>query len=163
MVPQSISVSVLLVSLLSLFSSASASASEENATCTSCNATHTPEEIRKLRLEQLKQNILAQMGYTEPPTVPADAGLPPALDGNILDDFEELTAAAATSEERCISGDFYAKPINSFIGVLSPAEGKAMMYAGFLFQRPWIGTKRSRVPRKVAWTAAACCKEQELA
>lgn len=125
MVPTSLSVSVLLLSL-SLLSSAS----EDNATCSSCNAAHTPEEIRKLRLEQLKRNILAQMGYTEPPEVPADAGPPPTLrdlDADILDDYEELTsAAAATSEERCISGDFYAKPINSFIGFLSPAEGKAV-------------------------------------
>lgn len=102
-------------------------ASEENENCTSCTASHTPEELRQLRLEQLKQNILAQLGYTEPPVVPADAGPPPAagdLDIGILDDYEELTSTtAASSEAKCISGDFYAKPINSFIGVLSPVEG----------------------------------------
>lgn len=121
---------VSLILFLVLFSAPFFSATDENANaeCTDCSA-HSPEEIRQLRLEQLKQNILAQLGYTEPPEAPADAGPPPGeqdLDVDILDDFEELTSAATDAEAKCISGDFYAKPVNSFIGVLSPVEGKAL-------------------------------------
>lgn len=97
-------------------------ATEDNAECTSCS-NHSPEEIRQLRLDHVKQNILAQLGYTEPPEVPDDAPPPEEISTDILDDFEELTSAAADSEAKCISGDFYAKPINSFVGVLSPVEG----------------------------------------
>lgn len=107
-----------------LFSMAMFCQATENNSCTSCNASHTPEGLRLLRLEQLKQNIFAQLGYTEPPEAPADAGPPPEIDTDILDDYEELTSAAADSETKCISGDFFAKPINSFVGVLSPVEGK---------------------------------------
>lgn len=90
--------------------------------CTSRNV----EELRQLRLEQLKTNILAQLGFTEPPQQPPPATQPPPQeqDNEIEHSYQQLVQDASTSEAKCTSGDFYAKPINSFIGVLSPAESQ---------------------------------------
>lgn len=92
-----------------------------DAECTACShGSHSPEKIRQLRLEQLRKNILAQIGLTElPRPPPVEAGPPPEPDLEILEDFQEMVSYATESKEKCISGDFYAKPVKSFIGVLS--------------------------------------------
>jgi hypothetical protein len=116
-----VSTSLLSLFLLSWIHSAISTAAD-NATCTSCNS-HSPEELRKLRLEQLRNSILAQMGYTEVPEAPVPPPTKDDIDAGILDDYEDLTSNAATAEAKCNSGDFFAKPINSFLGFLSPVEG----------------------------------------
>lgn len=92
-----------------------------------CTVPHNVEELRQLRLEHLKTNILAQLGFTEPPMIPPPeeetASTPQELDSDIVDSYNQLESDSFT-ESKCTSGDFFAKPINSFVGVLSPAEGK---------------------------------------
>lgn len=78
-------------------------------------------------LEQLKSNILAQLGLTEvPPPPPADL-IETDLDRETLQNFYQLendsSAAAAIESKKCTSGEFFAKPINSFVGIISSAEG----------------------------------------
>ena len=109
-------VKLLLLMSLSLLCRATG-----DAECTECSqGSHSPAKLRQLRLEQLRKNILAQIGLTDlPPPPPVEAGPPPEPDLDILSDYEEMVSYATESEEKCISGDFYAKPVNSFIGVLS--------------------------------------------
>lgn len=118
----------LLVLLSVLLQCRATDSDPDEEGCSGCSATHTQEEIRELRLEQLRNNILAQLGLTElPPPPPEDAGPPPAPDARILEDYEQLSRAAANSEPRCMSGDFYAKPINSFVGILSPVPVEGLV------------------------------------
>ena len=93
------------------------------ATDNSCTVSHNVEQLRQIRLEQLKSNILAQLGFTEPPVAPPEeegSGSPIEQDS----DYDQLESESIP-EPKCTSGDFFAKPINSFVGVLSPTEGKS--------------------------------------
>lgn len=92
-----------------------------------CTVSRDLQELRQLRLEQLKSNILAQLGLTEvPPPPPADL-IETDLDQETLQNFYQLendsSAAAAIESKKCTSGEFFAKPINSFVGIISSAEG----------------------------------------
>lgn len=83
-----------------------------------CSADHNLEELQRLRLEQLKNNILAQLGLTEPPEViESQPGPTPEVEM-----YQQLETDY--SDSKCTSGDFFAKPINSFVGILAPVEGK---------------------------------------
>ena len=97
--------------------------------CEDCAAANLSiEEIRTERMGQLKRNILAQLGFVNEPPIPpqdmwplpGDDDLPPDL----LDDYQKLTQVELEDEAKCMSGDFYAKPINSFVGILSEVEGE---------------------------------------
>ena len=89
-----------------------------------CTVSHEVEELRQLRREHLKNNILAQLGFTEPPTPPPleEGGSTPEVDSEVVDSYNHLSDPFTDS--KCTSGDFFAKPIKSFVGVLSPAQGK---------------------------------------
>lgn len=97
--------------------------------CEDCAAADlSVEEIRTERMGQLKKNILAQLGFVEtPPMPPQDVWPLPEeedLPADLLDDYDKLTELEVEGEAKCVSGDFYAKPINSFVGVLSEVEGE---------------------------------------
>lgn len=89
-----------------------------------CTISHDVEILRQLRRDQLKNNILAQLGFTEPPPTMVPPPEDPTAedpDSDIVDSYNQLSDSFI--ESKCTSGDFFAKPINSFVGVLSPAEG----------------------------------------
>lgn len=87
-----------------------------------CLTPRTIEEIRNLRLEQLKNSILAQLGLTEPPQNSSSAPNI-TVDPTTEEEYNQLVNEGSVSTARCYD-DFYAKPIQSFVGIMSPAEGK---------------------------------------
>ena len=76
------------------------------------------EIMMRRRLQSLRVHILAQLGMTEPPprmniTTP---------NPEILEAYKALTEATDSRErekEKCQSEEFYAQPINSFVGTMS--------------------------------------------
>ena len=91
----------------------------------SCNLNNA-ELLRQRRMRTLRANILAQLGLSEEPTVtPNITETPPnsETDG-LLETFRALRKASASMERererRCHSDDFFAKPITSFVGSMSP-------------------------------------------
>lgn len=89
----------------------------------SCTSSHNVEELQQLRLEHLKTNILAQLGFTEPPELPPEEEPTPGpTPDDIADSYNKLETYT-DADAKCTSGDFFAKPVKSFVGVLSPAEG----------------------------------------
>ena len=72
----------------------------------------------------LKNSILAQLGLSAPPAY--NASVPLEGEESVKATFNALRSASASldreRESRCHSEDFYAKPVTSFVGVLS--EGK---------------------------------------
>jgi len=85
-------------------------------------SSHNSKELEHLRVEQLRLNILAQLGITDPP--PQESTPPPEDEIDVLGNYDELYEASSSTEAKCTSGDFYAKPISSFVGVLTPTEGE---------------------------------------
>ena len=78
------------------------------------------EMLMRRRLQGLRAHILAQLGMTEPPprmniTTPKP---------EILEAYKALTEATDSIERKkektCQSEEFYAQPINSFVGTMTP-------------------------------------------
>ena len=115
----------LLTIILLLFSLTLVCRSSRN-----CSASHGLEEIRELRLKQLRTNILAQLGFTDPPTVQEpdedDHTPSPEVEKEELELFQQFndSFSGANLEHKCTSDEFYAKPITSFVGIMSPTEGE---------------------------------------
>lgn len=80
-----------------------------------CNSQDS-DQLRELRLEQLRHNIRAQLGITNITEPPEGVDYPTEkdLDPELLRSYERIADVEASS--RCTTDDFYAKPINSFIG-----------------------------------------------
>ena len=92
----------------------------------SCNLNNA-ELLLQRRLRKLRANIMAQLGLEEEPTgTPNVTSTPPSP--------VEMEAAMATwnalrnakasmereQERKCRSDDFFAKPVTSFVGTMSP-------------------------------------------
>lgn len=82
------------------------------------------ELMKQRRVQTLRNSILAQLGMSEPfPEVPRGS-LP--NEEAMTETFNALVSASASLKREknghCNSEDFYAKPISSFVGVMS--EGK---------------------------------------
>ncbi len=88
------------------------------------------EELRQVRLEKLRENILAQLGYTEDPVAgEGDVVLPLTAEEEQQDlmverEYFDLINSSFSESKKCNADEFYAKPITSFIGTLSPTDGE---------------------------------------
>ena len=84
------------------------------------------ELMKQTRINALKNSILAQLGVSEPDQSADSEPLPG--EEEMMETFNALRSASASlereKEQRCHSDDFYAKPVSSFVSVVS--EG---MYA----------------------------------
>ena len=82
------------------------------------------ELMKQRRINTLKNSILAQLGVSEPQQGTASETLPG--EEAMKATFNALRSASASlereKERRCHSEDFYAKPVSSFIGVMSEGE-----------------------------------------
>lgn len=93
-----------------------------------CAAYQEDEELRKARLEQLKGSIMAQLGFAKPPVPETDDEVIPAtleeekVQNKTIEEYWDMLEGT-TSHPKCRTDDFYAKPISSFIGSMSPTEG----------------------------------------
>ena len=86
----------------------------------SCGSLSEAELIKK-RIESVKLNLYAQLGITqeEQDLVPENATVVPPTTQEI-DEFRNLVNASMTIEQnrekKCVSEDFYAKPVSFFDG-----------------------------------------------
>ena len=84
-----------------------------------CSAANE-ELLRQRRLQNLRSTILAQLGMTEAPVV--DRKLPPSPE--ILEAYQAITEASLARQrvrdKTCQDRDFYASPVNSFVGNMTP-------------------------------------------
>lgn len=96
----------------------------------SCSAGNS-ELLRQRKLDTLKANILAQLGFIDLPPAP-NATEEETVTENpqneaVREAFHVLMNASksldAAREKQCGSRDFYAKPVSSFTGIMSP-EGE---------------------------------------
>ena len=87
---------------------------------------HSKDEIRELRLEHLKTNIRAQLGLANIPEPPDDVPYPTEedIEPELLQSYNQIIAVSkdVDATQKCTSDDFFAKPINSFIGHFSEGE-----------------------------------------
>ena len=92
----------------------------------SCNLDNA-ELLQQRRLRQLRANIIAQLGLEEEPTnTPNITSAPPSsveLE-KAMATWNALRSARASmereQERKCRSDDFFAKPVTSFVGNMSP-------------------------------------------
>ena len=101
--------------------------------------------LQARRLQSLRNNILAQLDLTEPlvPTPDVNATTttsPPQTpqDMAVVESFHALQMASndldREKEQKCHSDEFYAKPVTSFVGIMSE-EGKLCIHT---VQRWWL-------------------------
>ena len=85
-------------------------------------------ELIKRRIESVKLNLYAQLGITleEQQSIPANATVAPP-NNETLEEYSALINASMTieknREKKCLSEDFYAKPVTFFAGSMS-LDGK---------------------------------------
>ena len=80
----------------------------------------TEDELIKKRIESLKVNFLAQLGISgAPAAVPENATVSPSANAT-LEEYSAVINASKniekTREKKCVSDDFYAKPVSFFSG-----------------------------------------------
>ena len=78
------------------------------------------EELIKKRIESLKVNLLAQLGISGVPApLPENATIPAPANAT-LEEYGAIVNASKNIEEnrekKCVSDDFYAKPVSFFSG-----------------------------------------------
>ncbi len=87
------------------------------------------EMLKQRRLRNLKTNILAQLGISEPElernkTASQTPTPSPAEEEAVRETFEALRNASVSlereKERKCSSDDFFAKPVTSFVGLMQP-------------------------------------------
>lgn len=75
-------------------------------------------ELIKRRIESVKLNLYAQLGITQE-EIPENATVAPPSN-EMLEEYSALVNASMTIEEnrekKCLSDDFYAKPVSFFAG-----------------------------------------------
>ena len=79
------------------------------------------ELMQQRRIQGLRNSILAQLGVSDPGSEASSEPLPG--EEEMKETFNALRSASASlereQERRCNSDDFYAKPVSSFVGVVS--------------------------------------------
>jgi hypothetical protein len=79
------------------------------------------ELMKQRRIQTLKNSILAQLGVSDAAQEADNEPLPGEEEMKAT--FNALRSASASldreKEKRCHSDDFYAKPVSSFVGVVS--------------------------------------------
>ena len=90
-------------------------------------------ELIKRKIESVKLNLYAQLGMTEEEqlSIPENATVTPPSN-ETLEEFRALVNASITIEEnrekKCLSEDFYAKPVSFFAGSMH-LDGEPCMHA----------------------------------
>ena len=93
----------------------------------SCNLNNA-ELLRQRRMRTLRTSIMAQLGLNGQPTpvptsTPNVTSAPPNSEA-VLETYRALRSASASlereRERKCHSEDFFAKPITSFVGSMTP-------------------------------------------
>ena len=92
----------------------------------SCNLGNA-ELLRQRRMRTLRASILAQLGLNEQAlSTPNVTSTPPSseTDAVVMETYRALRSASASlereREKKCHSEDFFAKPITSFVGSMTP-------------------------------------------
>ena len=79
------------------------------------------ELMKQRRIQTLRNSIMAQLGVSDPAPEGGDEPLPD--EEEMKETFHALRSASASlereKEQRCHSDDFYAKPVSSFVGIMS--------------------------------------------
>ena len=80
----------------------------------------TEAELIQRRIESVKLNLFAQLGITEEEeSIPENATVTPPTNAT-LEEYSALVNASKSIEEnrekKCLSEDFYAKPVSFFAG-----------------------------------------------
>lgn len=79
------------------------------------------ELMKQRRIQTLRNSILAQLGVSDPDQNTDEEPLPG--EEAMKETFNALRSASASlereKERRCHSEDFYAKPVSSFVGIMS--------------------------------------------
>lgn len=86
--------------------------------------------LKQRRIESLRANILAQLGMTEMPMETNSTNTteepPSEKDEHVKQAYEALINASKELErnrkDACQKQDFYAKPVTSFIGSMTPGK-----------------------------------------
>lgn len=93
------------------------------------------ELMKQRRIQTLKNSILAQLGVTDPGETTEDEPLPG--EEAMKETFNALRSASASlereKERRCHSEDFYAKPVSSFVGIMSEGTNLPRVVLAILF------------------------------
>jgi hypothetical protein len=107
------------------------------------------ELMKQRRIQTLKNSILAQLGVSDPS--PEADGDPLPGEEEMKETFNALRSASASlereKEQRCHSDDFFAKPVSSFVGVISE---------GILINILALGVVSTRCDALDARTAPLC-------
>ena len=83
------------------------------------------ELMQQRRIQTLRNSILAQLGVNDPTPEDNSEHNSEPLPGEeeMKETFNALRSASASlereKEQRCHSDDFYAKPVSSFVGIMS--------------------------------------------
>ena len=89
------------------------------------------ELMKQRRIQTLKNSILAQLGVSDPAPQANTDPLPG--EERMKETFNALRSASASlereKEQRCHSDDFYAKPVSSFVGVMSEGTLICTLYS----------------------------------
>ena len=86
------------------------------------------ELMKQRRIQTLRNSILAQLGVSDSDQERSSEPLPG--EEEMKETFNALRSASASLErekdQRCHSDDFYAKPVSSFVGIMSEGTQMAM-------------------------------------
>lgn len=78
------------------------------------------ELLKQKRIQALRSSILAQLGLTEPPSIPQT---PIVVPPDVLENFRIVSQVTNLMEEErekmCQSNEFFAQPITSFVGSMN--------------------------------------------
>lgn len=86
------------------------------------------DELIQRRIDSIRLNLIAQLGISDvPETTPENVTVAPPTNNATLEEYSTLVNASKSIEEsrekKCVSEDFYAKPVSFFTGSIF-LEGK---------------------------------------
>ena len=121
------------------------------------------ELMKQRRIQTLKNSILAQLGVSDADQEANSEPLPGEEEMKAT--FNALRSASASldreKERRCHSDDFYAKPVSSFVGVVSegevPSQTQAMSMDAVKYIFLWAMFVDNITGKAICkWSSAAC-------